>query len=497
MWSTSLSSMGQSIAIKHLGKYLKRSEDKYYTLLKGIISDTDELNKTVEVLLGKELSAGVQTIQYQINTLMTTNGQSPFLTLFLELDKEDPYIDYTSRIIEEIIKQRIVGIKNEKGVFTTPSFPKLVYVLDEWNNLAGGKYDHITELACQCSAKRMYPDYISAKEMRKIYEGNVFSPMGCRSFLSPWKDANGNYKFEGRMNMGVVSLNLSQIGIIANGDYDRFWSLLDNRLELCKEALLCRYNALKGTKTSVAPILWEHGAYARLPKDSVIDSVLENGYATISLGYIGVYEMCKMMTGKSHTDPEVAKFAKEVLTKLKDTCEEWKKETGLGFGLYGTPSESLCHRFCKIDKSRFGEIKDVTDKGWYTNSYHVDVREEIDAFDKLAFESQFQPISTGGCISYVEMSSMNHNIDAIKELVKFIYNGIQYAEFNIKSDNCHVCGFDGEILQDENNEWYCPNCGNRKKEKMNVVRRTCGYLGENFWNEGKTKEIKQRVTHLK
>ena len=465
---------GQSIAIKHLGKYLKKSEDKYFNMLKDVITDIDQLNKTVDILLQKELESGVQTIQYQINTLMTTNGQSPFLTLFLELDKNDKYIKYTSKIIEEIIKQRILGIKNEKGVYTTPSFPKLVYVLDEWNCLEGGEYDYITELACECSARRMYPDYISAKEMRRIYEGNVFSPMGCRSFLSPWKNSEGEYQFEGRFNIGVVSINLPQIAIVADGNFDKFWNLLDTRLELCKEALLCRYESLKGTNGNVAPILWQHGALARLEKGETIDKLLTGGYATISLGYIGVYEMTKLMTGLSHTDKRATNFALKVVEYLRDRCAKWKEETGLGFALYGTPSEGLCHRFCKIDKAKFGIIENVTDKGWYTNSYHVDVREKIDAFSKLEFESQFQNVSTGGCISYVEIDNMVDNIDAIKSLVNYIYHHIQYAEFNTVSDFCMECGFDGEIKLDDNCEWYCPNCGNRDKEKMNVVRRTCG-----------------------
>ena len=487
---------GQSIAIKHLGKYLKRSEDKYYNLLKDDVTNVDELNKIVDKMLQRELAAGIQTIQYQINTLMTTNGQSPFCTMFLELDKNDEYIDYTARIIEEIIRQRILGIKNEKGVYTTPSFPKLVYVLDEWNCLEGGKYDYITELACECSAKRMYPDYISAKEMRKIYQGNVFSPMGCRSFLSPWKNEKDEYQFEGRFNMGVVSINLPQIAIVVNGDEEKFWSVLDTRLELCKEALMCRYESLKGTNGNVAPILWQYGAIARLEKGETIDKLLTGGYATISLGYIGVYEMTKLMTGLSHTDPRATGFALKVVEHLRDKCAEWKEETGLGFALYGTPSEGLCHRFCKIDKARFGTIKDVTDKGWYTNSYHVDVREPISAFEKLEFESQFQHVSTGGCISYIEIPNMTNNVEALKTIVNYIYHNIQYAEFNTKSDFCMECGFNGEIKLDDNCEWYCPNCGNRDHEKMNVVRRTCGYLGENFWNAGKTKEIRERVVHL-
>ena len=485
---------GQSMDIKHLGKYLRRSKERYYDLLSDTISNQEELNTTVNTLLQKELESGVQTIQYQINTLMTTNGQSPFITLFLNLDEENEYVEEVALIIEEILKQRIQGIKNEKGVYTTPTFPKLVYVLYDHNCLEGGKYDYITELAVKCSSKRLYPDYVSAKEMRKIYEGNVFSPMGCRSWLSPWKDENGDYKFEGRFNMGVVSINLPQIGIVSNGDEDKFWELFDNRLELCYEALMCRYYSLKGTLSDVSPIHWQYGGLARLESGETIDKLLENGYATISLGYIGLYELTKLMTGESHTkNPE---FALRVMKHLKNTTESWKAKTGLGFGLYGTPAESLCYRFARIDKERFGDIVDVTDKGYYTNSYHVDVREEIDAFSKLSFESQFQPISTGGCISYIEIPNMNSNIQALRTMVNYIYHNIQYAEFNTKSDNCHVCGFDGEIKINEELEWECPNCHNKDKAKMNVVRRTCGYLGDNFFNKGKTQEIKNRVIHL-
>lgn len=485
---------GQSINIKHLGKYLRKSKEKYYDILFETCTGA-HLEKAVNKLLKKELEAGVQTIQYQINTLMTTNGQSPFVTLFLEIPEGDEYEEEIALIIEEILKQRIQGIKNEKGVYVTPSFPKLVYVLDEHNCLKGGKHDHITKLAGKCSAKRLYPDYISAKKMREIYEENVFSPMGCRSFLSPWKDENGQYKFEGRFNMGVVSLNLPQIGILAKNEND-VWRILDERLELCKEALLCRYNALKGTKSDVSPIHWQYGGIARLEKGETIDKLLENGYATISLGYIGLYELTKLVTGKSHTEPGGTEFALKVIKRLRDATDSWKKETGLGFGLYGTPAESLCYRFAKIDKAKFGIIEDVTDKGYYTNSYHVDVREEIDAFSKLKFESQFQPISSGGCISYIEIPNMNHNIEAMYELIKFFYDNIQYAEFNTKSDYCHCCGFDGEIKINEELQWECPQCGNKNKDKMNVTRRTCGYLGDNFWNEGKTKEIGCRVLHL-
>lgn len=488
---------GQSLNIKHLGKYLKRSEDKWRAILADEEKSEAMLKRDVNKALQKELTAGIQTIQYQINTLMTTNGQSPFVTLFLELDPNDEYLNYTARIIEEVIKQRIQGIKNEKGVYTTPAFPKLVYVLDEHNCLQGGQYDYITELAAECSARRLYPDYISAKEMKKIYEGNVFSPMGCRSFLSPWKDESGNYKFEGRFNLGVVSLNLPQIGILANGNKEKFWELFDNRLELCYEALMTRYWALKGTVSDVSPIHWQYGAIARLDKGETIDKLLENGYATISLGYIGLYEVTKLMTGVSHTRPEGVDFSVEIMKRLKQATEEWKAKTGLGFGLYGSPSESLCYRFAKIDKARFGVIKDVTDKEYYTNSYHVDVREEIGAFDKLHFESKYQPISTGGCISYIEIPNMTHNIEALKTLINYIYHNIQYAEFNTKSDYCQCCGWDKEILLNENLEWECPNCHNKDKSKMDIVRRTCGYLGSNYWNKGKTREIKSRVIHLK
>ncbi len=490
---------GQSVNIRHLGKYLKKSYDKYlkhYSEKYGEKYSKEEIENLVKDRLQDELKSGVQTIQYQINTLMTTNGQSPFVTLFLELNKDDEYLPYTAMIIEEILKQRIQGIKNEAGIWVTPAFPKLVYVLDECNALKGGKYDYLTKLAVKCTAKRMYPDYISAKKMRENYEGQVFSPMGCRSFLSPWKDENGNYKWEGRFNQGVVSINLPQIGILAKGNEEKFFQLLEERLSLCFEALMCRHHALEGTLSDVSPIHWQYGAIARLKKGEKIDKLLHNGYSTLSLGYIGVYEMTKLMTGESHTFPKGKAFAVKVMNILRETCDRWKKETGLGFGLYGTPAESLCYRFARIDKEKFGEIKDVTDKGYYTNSYHVDVREKIDAFSKFLFESPFQKISSGGCISYVEIPTMMKNIEALEEVVHFIYDNIQYAEFNSKSDTCHVCGFEGEILLTDKLDWVCPQCGNRDKNKMNVIRRTCGYLGENFWNVGKTQEIAERVTHL-
>ena len=490
---------GLSVDMKHLGKYLRKSYNKYKKQIeekyKGKLSGST-IEELVETRVVHELESGVQTIQYQINTLMTTNGQTPFVTLFLHLEENDPYIKENAMIIEEILKQRIQGIKNEAGVYVTPAFPKLVYVLDEHNCLKGGKYDYLTRLAVKCSAKRMYPDYISAKKMRENYEGNVFSPMGCRSFLSPWKDEKGNYKFEGRFNQGVVSINLPQVAIISEGNEEKFWKLLDERLELCKEALMCRHYALLGTISDVSPIHWQYGAIARLQKGEKIDKLLYGGYSTMSLGYIGIYEMTKLMKGVSHTTPEGREFALKVMNHLRETTDKWKKETNIGFALYGTPAESLCYKFARIDKEKFGTIEDVTDKGYYTNSYHVDVREKIDAFEKLTFESEFQKISSGGAISYVEIPNMQHNLIALETAVKYIYDNIQYAEFNTKSDYCQVCGFDGEIIINDNNEWECPNCGNKDHTKMNVVRRTCGYLGENFWNAGKTKEIKQRVLHM-
>ena len=490
---------GQSVDIKHLGKYLRKSYNRFKKELTDEYKDKlgeNLIEELTQTRLKTELRQGVQTIQYQINTLMTTNGQSPFVTLFLNLEKDDEYIKENAMIIEEILKQRYEGIKNEKGVYVTPAFPKLIYVLDEHNCLKGGEYDYLTKLAIKCSSKIMYPDYISAKKMRENYEGNVFSPMGCRSFLSPWKDENGKYKFEGRFNQGVVSINLPQIGIIADGDEDKFWKILDERLELCKEALMCRHYSLLGTSAEVSPIHWIYGAIARLQPGEKIDKLLKGGYSTLSLGYIGIYEVTKAMKGVSQTSPEGREFALKVMKHLNDTTARWKKQTGLGFALYGTPAESLCYRFARIDKEKFGSIQDITDKGYYTNSYHIDVREKIDAFSKLKFESEFQKLSTGGAISYVEIPNMSKNLTALEDLVQYIYDNIQYAEFNTKSDYCHICGYDEEILINDNNEWECPQWGNKDHDKMNVTRRTCGYLGENFWNIGKTKEIKSRVLHL-
>ena len=490
---------GQSVNIGHLGKYLRKSREKFDHQLReemGDALDDATRSRIVEIRLQDELRSGVQTIQYQINTLMTTNGQSPFVTLFLHIDEEDAYVEETVMIIEEILRQRLQGTKNEQGIFVTPAFPKLIYVLDENNCLKGGKYDYVTKLAAECSAKRMYPDYISAKKMRENYEGNVFSCMGCRSFLAPWKDEQGNYKFEGRFNQGVVSLNLPQIGILAKGDEEVFWKLMDERLDLCYEALMCRHKALLGVRSDVSPIHWQHGAIARLNKGEVIDSLLYGGYSSISLGYIGLYETTYLMKGCSHTQEAGRAFAMRVMDRMNEAVQQWKKETNIGFALYGTPAETLCYRFARIDREKFGDIPNVTDKGYYTNSYHVDVREPIDAFSKFTFESRFQNKSLGGAISYVEIPNLRNNLEAVEEVIRFIYDNIQYGEFNTKSDYCHVCGYDGEIEINEDIEWECPQCHNKDHSRMNVTRRTCGYLGENFWNTGKTREIKARVLHL-
>ena len=490
---------GQSVNIRHLGKYLRKSREKFEAQLESEFGEGLEpavKARFVDIRLQDELRSGVQTIQYQINTLMTTNGQAPFVTLFLHIDEEDEYVEETVMIITEILRQRLEGTKNEKGVYVTPAFPKLIYVLDENNCLEGGKYDHVTRLAAKCSAKRMYPDYISAKKMRENYEGNVFSCMGCRSFLAPWKDENGKYQFEGRFNQGVVSLNLPQIGILAEGNEETFWKLMDERLELCYEALMCRHKALLKVVSDVSPIHWQYGAIARLKKGETIEKLLYGGYSSISLGYIGLYEVTWLMKGVSHTDPSGKEFALRVMDYMNQAVQRWKKETNIGFALYGTPAETLCYRFARIDRERFGDIPNVTDKGYYTNSYHVDVREPIDAFTKFTFESEFQNKSLGGAISYVEVPNLMNNLEAIEEVIRFIYDNIQYGEFNTKSDYCHECGYDGEILINEDNEWECPQCHNKDHARMNVTRRTCGYLGENFWNSGKTREIKARVLHL-
>lgn len=504
---------GQSVNIKHLGKYAEVSYNKIKSKLNLSLSslvdkfstkeEFDEfISNTAMTELRQEIKDGVQTIQYQLNSLMTTNGQSPFVTLFLELDDNDKYENYTAMIIEEIFKQRIIGIKNEFGVYTTPAFPKLIYVLDENNIFKGGKYDYLTELAVECSAKRMIPDYMSAKKMREYYDGEVFSCMGCRSFLSEWKDENDNYKWEGRFNQGVVSINLPQIAILAKKDEDKFWSLLDERLDLCFEALMCRHKSLEGVLSDVSPIHWQYGAISRLKSGETIDKLLHDGYSTISLGYIGIYEMTLLMKEVSHTTTIGKDFALRVLKYLRDTCDKWEDKTGIGFGLYGTPAESLCYKFARKDAEIYGKLipsdiyEDIVGKGYYTNSYHVDVREDITAFDKLEFESVFQEISSGGAISYVEIPNIVNNIGAAKELVKFIYDNIKYAEVNTRNDICHSCGFEGEIKTNKNDEWECPQCHNKDQNKMTITRRTCGYIGSYYWNKGKTKEINSRKLHL-
>ena len=472
---------GQSVNVAHLGKYLRKTYDKYYKKYYNHFIEEGKSKEEAETLAKdfaemrkqEDLVAGIQTVQYQINTLMTTNGQSPFVTLFMHIVEGDEYEKEVAEIIEEILKQRLKGIKNSEGHYITPAFPKLIYVLDECNNLSGGKYDYVTKLAVKCSAKRLYPDYISAKKMREIYEGNVFSPMGCRSFLSPYKDENGEYKFEGRFNQGVVSINLPQIAIMASGNKEKFYKILDDRLELCFDACMCRHNALKGVTSDYSPIHWQYGAIARLKKGEKIDKYLYGNYSTMSLGYIGLYEVSKLMTGKSHTEEEGKEFVEELMKYMRKVVDGWKKDTNIGFALYGTPAESLCYRFAKIDEEKFGSIKDITDKGYYTNSYHVDVRERINAFDKLKFESSFQPISSGGCISYVEIPNMEKNYEALEEIVKFIYDNIQYAEFNTKSDVCNVCGHTGEIIINDDLQWECPCCHNKDESKMSVTRRTC------------------------
>lgn len=488
---------GQSITIKHLAKYLRRSYDKAYKFyMKKYKNDKLAREIALDMKL-KDLKDGVQTIRYQLSTLQTTNGQSPFGTIYLEVEVGHEYEEEMALICEEMINQRLEGMKNYRGQEIGEAFPKLVYLLDENNALLGGKYDYITKLAAKCTAKRLVPDYQSAKIMKMNYEGNIFPPMGCRSHLSPWKDENGSYKWYGRFNQGVVSLNLPQIGIIADGDMELFWDMLDQRLELCKEALIERHKMLLGTLSDVSPIHWQHGAIARLEKGEVIDKLLKGGYSTLSLGYVGIYEMVQAMMEVSHTTKEGEKFALNVMNHMKNACDKWKEETGLGFGLYGTPAENLIYRFCRIDKQKFGNIPNVTDKLYYTNSYHVHVCEEIDAFSKLKFESQFHNISTGGCISYVEVPDMSRNIEAIEDVINYIYNNIQYAEINTKPDICYKCGYTGEIkIEKDSLTWFCPSCGNRDENEMQVMRRTCGYIGTNFWNKGRTAEIGDRVLHL-
>lgn len=496
---------GQSIngIDRILAPFAHKSYLKYYqqALLEqkeiyGIEVNEEKAKEVAIRRVRKEIKDGIQTIQYQINTLMTSNGQAPFVTLFMYFKEGFEFEREAAWIQEEILLQRYQGIKNEADVYVTPAFPKLIYVLDEHNIHPDAKYYYLTKLAAKCSAKRMYPDYISAKLMAAQYEGNVFSPMGCRSFLSVYQNSDGKYQFDGRFNMGVVSLNLVQIAILNQNDEQGFFKLLEKRLEIVKKALLLRYELLKDVTSDVSPIHWQHGAIARLKKGEKIAQYLKGGYATISLGYIGLYESALLVVGESHTKEKGYRFAQKIMDKLNEACERWKQETDIAFGVYGTPAESLTHRFCQIDRNTFGEIKDITDKGYYTNSYHVFVGEEISAFDKFTFEAQFQKKSAGGCISYVEIPNMNHNPQALESLIRFIYNNIQYAEFNTKSDYCHLCEFDGEIKVNQNNQWECPNCHNQDKKFMSVIRRTCGYLGENFWNDGRTKEIKDRVLHI-
>lgn len=486
---------GNTITIKHIAPFLRVSYNKYLNKYKQKYS-LEMAKELAEERMMEELKSGIQTIRYQLSTLHTSNGQSPFCTIYLEIEEGHEYEREMALICEEMIVQRLEGMKNYKGQVIGEEFPKLVYLLDEHNCLEGGKYDYITKLAAKCNTKRLVPDYQSAKMMRKNYDGETFPPMGCRSHLSNWRDENGNYKWYGRFNQGVISLNLVQVALTAEKDMEKFWSILDERLDLCKEALMIRHNLLKGTTSDISPIHWQHGGISRLEKGEKIDSLLEGGYSTLSLGYVGIYEMTQAMLGISHTTEEGEKFALEVMNYLSAKCSEWKEETGLGFGLYGTPGESLTSRFCRIDKQKFGEIKNVTDRMYYTNSYHVHVSEEIDAFSKLKFESQFHDISLGGCISYVEVPDMSKNLPAVEQIINYIYHNIQYAEINTKPDVCFACDYTGEIKLDENLEWYCPNCGNRNKDEMQVMRRTCGYIGSNMWGKGRTQEIGERVLHL-
>ena len=498
---------GQSISLAHLAPFVQISREKIRREVEveigelGVSPDEAQISKMVERRLREEIKRGVQTIQYQVVTLMTTNGQAPFITVFMYLNeaKNEREKRDLAMIIEEVLLQRYEGVKNEKGVWVTPAFPKLIYVLQEDNITPGSEYYYLTELAAKCTAKRMVPDYISEKKMKELKEGNCFPVMGCRSALSPWKDENGNYKFYGRFNQGVVTLNLVDVALSSGGDMEKFWKVFDERLDLCYRALMCRHNRLKGTLSDAAPILWQYGAISRLKKGEPIDALLYGGYSTISLGYAGLCECVRYMTGKSHTDPSATPFALAVMKYMNAACEKWKEETTIGFGLYGTPLESTTYKFAKCLQRRFGIIPGVTDKPYITNSYHVHVTEHIDAFEKLRFESQFQALSTGGAISYVEVPNMQNNLEAVLQIIRYIYDNIMYAELNTKSDYCQKCGYDGEIqiVEDDGKlVWECPNCGNRDQDTMNVARRTCGYIGTQFWNQGRTAEIKERVLHL-
>lgn len=504
---------GQSITLSHLAPFVDVSRQKFRSEVKeefkaiGIELDDEKINALAEERLKKEITKGVQTIQYQVVTLMTTNGQAPFITVFMYLNEvpEGRLRDDLAMIIEETLKQRMKGVKNEKGVYITPAFPKLIYALQENNIEPDSQYYYLTELAARCSAKRLVPDYISEKVMKELKvdqngNGQCYPSMGCRSFLTPYSDENGKPKYYGRFNQGVVTINLVDVACSSKRDMNKFWQIFDERLDLCYRALMCRHERLKGTPSDVAPILWQHGALARLKKGETIDKLLYGGYSTISLGYAGLYECVKYMTGKSHTDPSATPFAIEVMQHLNDACAKWKEKENIDFSLYGTPIESTTYKFAKCLQKRFGKIKGVTDKNYITNSYHIHVTEHINAFDKLTFESQFQKLSPGGAISYVEVPDMQDNIDAVLAVMKHIYNNIMYAELNTKSDYCMACGYDGEIQieKDENGKliWVCPNCGNKNQDMMSVARRTCGYIGTQFWNQGRTQEIKERVLHL-
>ena len=499
---------GQSISLAHLAPFVQISREKIRREFLHELEEMDctvsqeKIDQIVEERLRKEITKGVQTIQYQVVTLLTTNGQAPFVTVFMYLNeaKNEREKKDLAMIIEETLRQRYTGVKNEAGAWVTPAFPKLIYVLEEDNIHEGDPYFYLTELAAKCTSKRMVPDYISEKKMKELKEGNCFPVMGCRSALSPWKDENGNYKFYGRFNQGVVTINLVDVALSSGGDYDKFWKIFDERLNLCYRALMCRHNRLKGTLSDAAPILWQYGAISRLKKGEPIDKLLYGGYSTISLGYAGLCECVRYMTGKSHTDPSATPFALDIMKHMNEACDKWKDETDIAFGIYGTPLESTTYKFAKCLQKRFGIIKGVTDKNYITNSYHVHVTEDINAFEKLKFESQFQALSTGGAVSYIEVPNMQDNIPAVLQVVKFIYDNIMYAELNTKSDFCQVCGYDGEIqiVKDEDNKlvWECPKCHNRDQSKMNVARRTCGYIGTQYWNQGRTQEIQERVMHL-
>ncbi len=499
---------GQSISLTHLAPFVDISRQKYKKQVEnelkeaGLTYNSKQVDEIAELRVRDEIKRGVQMIQYQVITLMTTNGQAPFVSVFMYLDEapEGRLREDLALIMEEILRQRMQGVKNEKGVYITPAFPKLLYVLEEDNVREGSKYWYLTQLAAKCTAKRMVPDYISEKIMKKMKDGNCYPCMGCRSFLTVYHDEKDRPKFYGRFNQGVVTINLVDVACSSDGDEETFWKILDKRLELCKKALMYRHNRLKGTPSDVAPILWQYGALARLKKGEVIDKLLYNGYSTISLGYAGLCECTRYMTGKSHTDPAATPFALKVMEKLNDACSRWREEENIDFSLYGTPLESTTYKFAKCLQKRFGIIKGVTDKNYITNSYHVHVTEEINAFDKLKFEAQFQNLSPGGAVSYVEVPNMENNIDAVLQVMQFIYDNIMYAELNTKSDYCQVCDYSGqiEIVNDEHGKliWKCPNCGNTDQDKMNVARRTCGYIGTQFWNQGRTQEIKERVLHL-